>query len=688
MHPTLMHEIARYRAGGHALAEVERRMPSPTRGSAWPSRDPAAPVPPAVGVDRGRGARTYRLQSLVQGSSDWPTLRRRAGGPPSRRRPNVVRGRRVRRPASRRGWQRRGRRRHALRPRRAARQRRRPRRLPEPHAVRPRIRAGRRRMAHSAIESGSSAAVSSALPIAASRRAFLFRALDQRERLEVCLLVRLGELLDARPESLRLCGDPAPLFPVPASVLAAGRDQARGHRGHDARDGTRPGSGCTARRSRRARRAGRGRTDPSSGSLRRIELGEAGTQRFGERRAWLIAGRGERSLEVRDETNAERRVRRAPARRSHRAGDVPREAPARPAPSRSGAGGSMPSSSPRRSSSCGGQRSCTSRRVRDRISSLEFLAQLAEAARDPARDRSGGQIERFADDAVALVAREEAVEHLAAVRRAARAAPRGRRAPRRDARSSPSTSSASGSSVGCSRVPARSRSTQAFRVSCASQGLIAVVVAQRVEPFERAGEDVLEDVLGVVLRQPESAHGDRVHVAREAFDELVPRLLLSRPAALDELRVGEFDGHRGTAHSSSDLSARGKKPARCVRPVVEARGFDGNGEEHQMTDRRKRWLRRLAIGVSHRCIRRAGRGQAHTLPADGWWRRAAARRQIQRPDDRSARFTVSDSRCVLASALGTAPQCGRTTAQTGSRSRTAPHAATSSNVRASPGTGP
>src|SRR5438128_8846747 len=41
--------------------------------------------------------------------------------------------------------------------------------------------------------------------------------------------------------------------------------------------------------------------------------------------------------------------------------------------------------------------------------------QLAEAARDPARNRPRGQVERFADRAVALVVGEEAIEDLAAV---------------------------------------------------------------------------------------------------------------------------------------------------------------------------------------------------------------------------------------------------------------------------------
>ena len=48
------------------------------------------------------------------------------------------------------------------------------------------------------------------------------------------------------------------------------------------------------------------------------------------------------------------------------------------------------------------------------ISSLELRAQLTEAARDPARDRPGREIEGLADRPVALVAGEKAVEDLAA----------------------------------------------------------------------------------------------------------------------------------------------------------------------------------------------------------------------------------------------------------------------------------
>ena len=67
-----------------------------------------------------------------------------------------------------------------------------------------------------------------------------------------------------------------------------------------------------------------------------------------------------------------------------------------------------------------------------------------EAAGDPARDRAGRDVERLADRAVALVAGEEAVEDLAALRSESRSRPRAPSSPRR-ARSI--TSSAAGSST-------------------------------------------------------------------------------------------------------------------------------------------------------------------------------------------------------------------------------------------------
>ena len=54
-------------------------------------------------------------------------------------------------------------------------------------------------------------------------------------------------------------------------------------------------------------------------------------------------------------------------------------------------------------------------------------------------------------------------------------------------------------------------------------------------------EHLLEDVLRVVLAASRNAlDADRVDVAREALDELVPRLVVARAAARDELPVGQL----------------------------------------------------------------------------------------------------------------------------------------------------
>ena len=67
-----------------------------------------------------------------------------------------------------------------------------------------------------------------------------------------------------------------------------------------------------------------------------------------------------------------------------------------------------------------------------------------------------------------------------------------------------------------------------------------------------------------------------------------------------------------------------------------------------MTNRRKRWLRRFAIGVSLAAF--AAPAAAKPTPAGGSGGVALQQSAIQRPDDRSARFTVGQQ-VVLASAL-------------------------------------
>src|SRR3954447_21304139 len=56
-------------------------------------------------------------------------------------------------------------------------------------------------------------------------------------------------------------------------------------------------------------------------------------------------------------------------------------------------------------------------------------------------------------------------------------------------------------------------------------------------------EHFLEDILRVVRREAERLQADRVDVARETLDELVPGLLVSRAATRDDLGVRD-DRHR------------------------------------------------------------------------------------------------------------------------------------------------
>jgi hypothetical protein len=65
-------------------------------------------------------------------------------------------------------------------------------------------------------------------------------------------------------------------------------------------------------------------------------------------------------------------------------------------------------------------------------------------------------------------------------------------------------------------------------------GADGVVLSERVEPLVDACEDVLENVLGILRRQPEGLEGDRVDVAREALDELSPGLVVAVAAAGDQ----------------------------------------------------------------------------------------------------------------------------------------------------------
>src|SRR5207253_2128258 len=77
----------------------------------------------------------------------------------------------------------------------------------------------------------------------------------------------------------------------------------------------------------------------------------------------------------------------------------------------------------------------------------------------------------------------------------------------------------------------------------------------------RAREDLLEDVLRVVLGQPEGLDGDRIDVAGEALDQAVPGVAVAASAAGDELRVGQRVRHRSSS-SRIRIFAISRNPSR------------------------------------------------------------------------------------------------------------------------------
>src|SRR4051812_12770654 len=220
-----------------------------------------------------------------------------------------------------------------------------------------------------------------------------------------------------------------------------------------------------------------------------------------------------------------------------------------------GGGRSRASSSPSRSSSNPLLPTRTTRPSCRVGSSFEVVAKLAEAARDPAGDRPGGELELIADRPVALVAREEAVEHLAA----RLWQPRQRLLHREGL-----------VEVGNDRlVVSRDDFLRRLLAPLVGEAVEAQppsqlcdprphrrVVPERVEPVVDAREDLLEDIFGVVLAQAEALRRDRVDVAREAVDELAPRLRLTAPAAVDELRVAEVRRHQGPESSARAAASR------------------------------------------------------------------------------------------------------------------------------------
>ena len=163
---------------------------------------------------------------------------------------------------------------------------------------------------------------------------------------------------------------------------------------------------------------------------------------------------------------------------------------------------------------------------------LQFL----ETAGDAACDRAGGQVERGADRLVALVAGEESIEDVGArlTQRAERLVDVERLLDVGEpVGPDPRARLRLGGILACAAEPVDAGAAGEL----ADPGTYRRVVPQAVEPLVRPGEDILEDVLGVLGREAEAADADRVDVARETLDEDGPRLRVALAAARDELPV-------------------------------------------------------------------------------------------------------------------------------------------------------
>ena len=106
----------------------------------------------------------------------------------------------------------------------------------------------------------------------------------------------------------------------------------------------------------------------------------------------------------------------------------------------------------------------------------------------------------------------------------------------------------------------------------------------------RAGEDLLEDVLGVGRGQPVRLNGDRVDVAREALDELAPGIVVACAAAGDELcvRFGNLHCSNQSAHSRSEQDSNGQPGRAAVHGDERPRDFeidvDGARDLHRVLE--------------------------------------------------------------------------------------------------------
>jgi hypothetical protein len=191
----------------------------------------------------------------------------------------------------------------------------------------------------------------------------------------------------------------------------------------------------------------------------------------------------------------------------------------------------------------------SSHRTRGPASSLHPRAQLGQAARDPARDRARRQVELLADRAVALVPGEEAVEDLPAV-----LGQLGQELAHHPGLLEPLDRLVRLAAVDLLHRLDAARVAQAVEAAAPRQlrdpRPHGVVLAELAEPLVDPREHLLEDVVGVVLGQPEALDADREHVAGEPLDELVPGLRVALAAARDQLGVRRSPGLRPRRHRS------------------------------------------------------------------------------------------------------------------------------------------
>jgi hypothetical protein len=94
--------------------------------------------------------------------------------------------------------------------------------------------------------------------------------------------------------------------------------------------------------------------------------------------------------------------------------------------------------------------------------------------------------------------------------------------------------------VGCDLARSRAQAVDAEAPGeLRDPGTDRVVLAKGVQALVDAREDLLEDVLGIVLREPEGLGRDGIDVAREPLDQGAPGFFVTTTAACDEPGVGK-----------------------------------------------------------------------------------------------------------------------------------------------------